>query len=476
MSAVQPERVIPRPSERRRRHAGSAATSRPDITVIADPEARRDLRIEPTFGNAATFVAIGVLGVAASASGFLFLGVSQRESTSSAILLVPLVAGLAYAALSRWISSAHGRWFASLLFAALGVRLAAAVPRLMGGADAPIYQREGVRIARSLRSLDFGVSTGRSIPGTGAVRYFSGIVNVFTFGNYLGTFLVFVLIAFIGQCAFLLGIKPITTLRQFQIVAVLLAFSPTMMFWPSSVGKESLVIFGIGLTAFGASKIYDRSWAGLPPVLFGVFATGMARPHVAMITLLALLVGLFARQAKSRGRLASHVALLAVVIVGSMWTAGASAQIFELESLDGLSDVTAALDFAQDRTSQDQAQFTAPRVERPQDFPWAAVTVLFRPFPWEVNTAVALLSAVEGLVLALLVLAAAPGVLLQLPRAMQRGQLLFAIAFSSVFIFMFSAIGNFGILSRQRSQVIPFVLLLIAFGLAVDRSRGKARS
>jgi len=48
---------------------------------------------------------------------------------------------------------------------------------------------------------------------------------------------------------------------------------------------------------------------------------------------------------------------------------------------------------------------------------------------------------------------------------------LFAVAFTSVFIFLFSAIGNFGILSRQRAQVIPFVLLIIAFGLGAERRR-----
>ena len=47
--------------------------------------------------------------------------------------------------------------------------------------------------------------------------------------------------------------------------------------------------------------------------------------------------------------------------------------------------------------------------------------------------------------------------------------LLLSIAFTAVFVYLFSAIGNFGILSRQRAQVLPFVLVLVAVGVAADR-------
>lgn len=475
MSSVDNQRVIPRPSERRRQLSTSARDISPDISIVVEPpDGGRS--VEPKMaGNASLFLSIGLIGAAVSTCGFLLLAISQREATASAIVIVPLAATAVYAALSKSISVAHGKWFGSLLFAAWGLRLAAAVPRLMGGADAPIYQREGVRISASLRNFDFGVSTGRSVPGTGAVRYLSGVVNVFTFGDYLATFIVFVLIAFVGQCAFLLGAKRTLSSRRFELVALLVAFSPTMIFWPSSLGKESVVLLGIGLTVYGASRLYEREWSGLPPVIFGIFAIGMVRPHVAMIMMLALLIGLLARETKTRGRVAVHAALLGVVLAGAMWAAASSAELFGLESLDGLADVNAALDLAQDRTSQDQAQFVAPRVEGPADFPWAVVTVLFRPFPWEAGSAVALLSAAEGAVMAVLTVIAAPGILMQLPKAMQRGQLLLAISFVSVFIFVFSAIGNFGILSRQRSQVVPFVLLLIAIGLAADRAANRAK-
>lgn len=455
------QRVIPRPSERRLRAAPRESTSTREV--------------KSSGGVHATLASIGWVAGLASAVAFGVLGITGREDSTLGVVIVPVVLVAGWGVLRRLVSARHGCYLGSLLFAGLGVRMLASVPRLVGGADSPIYQREGLRIADGLRSLQFDIATGRSIPGTGAVRYFTGIVNVFTGSTYIATFLVFTTVAFVGQVYFLLGVKSSLNATQFRILAIAITFSPTLAFWPSSIGKESLALFGIGVGVFGTSRLYDRRWDGVVPVLVGFFAVGMVRPHVAMVLLAGLLVGLFARRAHTRGRVATHALLLLLVVAGSMWMAGASADLFGLERLDGIADVTAALDFAQERTSQDQARFVAARVSTVADYPWAVVTVLFRPFPWEAPNAFAMISALEGVVLAGLLLRAIPGFAHQGKLLFQRGQLLFAVGFTSVFIFLFSAIGNFGILSRQRAQVIPFVLVIAAFGLGAERRKEASR-
>ena len=469
MSASQRQRAIPRPSERRR----SSYSIGSGLEFVSPTDPGRTSVPPESSGRASLFWTIGLLCVLGSAVGFGFLGLTGREDTLVGALAVPVAGVAALFAIRRWVSQTEGQWFGAVVFAGFGLRLLAAVPRLMGGADAPLYQSTGAQIAVSLRRLNFSVETGRSIPGTGAVRYLSGIVNVFTGSTYLLTFLVFVGFAIIGQVAFLRGVRGTLTVRQFRLLSLLMMFSPTLAFWPSSIGKESPVLLGIGLVVLGASRLYERSWSGVPHVLFGVFAIGMVRPHVAILVLVSMLVGLFARRAHTRGRLLSHSAVLLVVIVGSMWAAGASATLVGLESLDGLSDLGAALDFTEDRTSQDNSRFVAPRVESVRDYPWAAVTVLFRPFPWEAAGPLGILSGIEGVAVLALAISALPGIVSQARNVMERGQLLFTAAYISIFIFLFSAIGNFGILSRQRAQVIPFVLLIIAFGLAAEGRRQK---
>jgi hypothetical protein len=67
----------------------------------------------------------------------------------------------------------------------------------------------------------------------------------------------------------------------------------------------------------------------------------------------------------------------------------------------------------------------------------------------------------------ILVLLCNPRRLRTIPRAFtQRAYVAFSIGFAALFVYGFAAIGNFGILSRQRTQVFPFVLVLAALPLA----------
>ena len=45
---------------------------------------------------------------------------------------------------------------------------------------------------------------------------------------------------------------------------------------------------------------------------------------------------------------------------------------------------------------------------------------------------------------------------------MRTPYVVFALAYTAMFVLAFSAIGNFGLLTRQRTQVLPFVLVLLA--------------
>lgn len=473
------QRVIPRPSELRsngqHRQLGASEVALADDLTI-------DLGLSPTVGADPALVepeqtswpiaslrVVGVLGGIAAGVAFGALGLFGKAETSAGAIAAPLLVVIGAVFIQKFARPRLGEFAAAVVLAGFGARLAGAVPRLVTGADAEVYQREGVRIAQSLRVLDLGVETGRSVPGTGTVRYVSGIVNVFTFGNYVTTFLVFVSIAFIGQVFLLFAAQPALSTKQMRVFTVLVMFSPTMVYWPSSIGKESLVLFGVGLSFFGVSRLYDRSWLGLAPLLIGGLAVGLVRPHVSMLLLAGLFTGLFSRSSGTKRKFAIHLVVLTLFIVGAMLATGASARLFNFESFDGVGDVSAVLDFTEDRTTQDASEFKAARVNSITDYPMAVVTVLFRPFLWEASGVPAMMSALEGVGLGLLSLYAVGGILSQFKVIASRGQLLFAASYTSIFIFVFAAIGNFGILSRQRAQVIPFVLLLIAVGVGAGR-------
>ena len=450
-------RVIPRPSEHRPVGPTPAVAMHGDggHPRIDDPESG--------------YRWFGHLGCAAAAVAFGLLGVLGRAPTLPALLIVPAIAAATLAVLNRWVRPRVGIGFVSILFAGLALRLLGSIPRLLAAADAELYQREGERLAASFRQLDFAAPTGRAIPGTGSLRYLAGLVNVATGSSYVTTYLVFVALAFVGQVLFLLGVRRVLTSKQFRLATLLVMLWPSMAYWPSSIGKEAAVVFGLGLFTLGGARLYEREYRGVGVAGLGLAAVAMVRPHVALILLIALVVGLFAWRVGQRSRLVLHVAALSLVAAGAMWLTDASASLVGLEQFAAIEDVSAALDFAQARTSQDQARFAAVRVDSFLSYPWAAVTVLVRPFPWEAPNALALLSSIEGATLALLATMALPGLIGERAKFLTRGLLLNAAVFSAVFVFLFSALGNFGILTRQRVQVIPFVLLFIAIGLGYER-------
>jgi hypothetical protein len=147
--------------------------------------------------------------------------------------------------------------------------------------------------------------------------------------------------------------------------------------------------------------------------------------------------------------------------------AGAFVTVHQAADFAGVSSVSAnnvdsAIDDTADRTNGGNSSFNSAKVNSPLDFPNAAITVVFRPFLFEANNAQMLIAAAEGSVLMLLFALSAPR-LRSLPRRLRRQPyLLMCIFYSGMFIYAFSNFSNFGIVTRERVQVLPFVLVFLA--------------
>jgi hypothetical protein len=86
---------------------------------------------------------------------------------------------------------------------------------------------------------------------------------------------------------------------------------------------------------------------------------------------------------------------------------------------------------------------------------------MFRPLPGEAPGAEGVLAGAEGLVLIALALLSSKA-LIQLPRHMVRTPYVtFALGYVLGFGYVFSVIANFGILTRQRTQVLPMLFVLL---------------
>ena len=354
-----------------------------------------------------------------------------------------------------------------LIVAALCLRIVGACMRFVvlvtyygGMGDAVGYFREGMVLAPYFQGLDFSPLTNPAFWfnqrwwGTTTIYWFSGIVLAFLGNTMLGEFLVFSLISFLGLVFFAIAFK-----RSFPAVPVTnyarwVWLFPSLWFWPSSVGKESLVLLGLGLAVMGLVGRRDRiHWL---PLAAGIALVFMIRPQFAALFL--------------------AVAILAYWLgLGSQWTAGKSIQGLVIGGLSiaviavglrtsgmasfDLEGVQEYVEAEPGRTVGGGSGIAAPTVGT-VGLGWAFVNVLFRPFPWEGDSVAVLASSIELVFLWILILRHRKKARQSL-MGWRRSRLL---RLSAAFIFAYAfSLGmmasNLGIIARQRIFLFPFIFI-----------------
>lgn len=395
----------------------------------------------------------------------------------SGLVAGPLLAAIVAPLINKLAASESRFDLGSILWAGLGLKFLATVARYLtvyslydGGGDAATYDEHGVRLAESFRAFDFSVEVAQQVPGTGFLRYVTGLVYVFTFDDQFAGFLVFATFTFVGVLAAIAAVRTALPDADHKLYVALVMLWPSLLFWPASIGKDSWMVMAIGLTSWGAAKMYTRERGGFVLAGVGLAASAMLRPHVTLLLFVAMFAGYLLRPGRPRpsrrgrapgggGGFAKVLGVVALLVVGSI-VATETEQFFEIGELS-TEGVNEALAETSRRSTQGGGGFTPVDVSNPSNYPWAAVTVLLRPFPFEAHNAQALVSSMEGLVL-LGLLARSWRALVNVPRLLRRRPYVaYGAAYTLMFVYAFAAIGNFGILSRQRSQLLPLLFVFV---------------
>jgi len=364
-----------------------------------------------------------------------------------------------------------GMELAGLFRLSLALKLLATLPRYLTRADSRDYYRVGRILADEFRSLNFVVDPGRAVPGTGTIRYLTGLVEVVTVGDEFATFLVFSMFGFVATILFVEAFHTAMPSVDPRRYTLLVLFWPSLIYWPSSIGKDAVMLLGLSLIAMGVARLLHHRVGGIIWVVPGLLIAGLVRPHVALIAATAAVCAMVVKsRSKSVGGMVLRVGVIISLILGG---AVASNAVESSLNIDGLNPtgLTAALDLVNRRSTQGGSGFVAARIDTPLDFPRGFVTVMFRPFPYEAGSIAMLITAVEAMVLAALVVAAIPRIFSAMRNIRADAYLVYAIAFMIVFAYLFSAMGNFGILARQRTMVLPLVLVLVGLPTPKDRVR-----
>jgi hypothetical protein len=289
--------------------------------------------------------------------------------------------------------------------------------------------------------------------------------------SVIGGFLVFSWIGFGGLLLCYRAARIAVPDLEGKRYAGLLFFLPSMAFWPSSIGKEAIVTLGLGLTTYGAARVFTYLRLGLVTVASGLTLSFLIRPHIAALLAASFAIGYLVRPTLQRTALSplAKAAGAVVISVAGIYVVAKAAQSLGLDSATSTGD---ELSRRGTLSETGGSAFEASPISSLQDVPSAALSVFFRPFPWEAGSAQVLIAAAEGTAILGLVMAAWRRVGAGL-RRIREPYILMSVIFLLGFLYAFSQFGNFGILARQRVQALPFLLLLITL---VPSSRTKAAS
>lgn len=388
----------------------------------------------------------------------------SSDSVGLAFVLAVVAAGL-----GLLLSSKLSRTLRIVLAIGLALRVIGSFARygvLMhiyeGNGDSIRYHRVGLEYAERFSVLDFSplwntaMWESHSWWGTQFMFFPSGLVLTVIGPTLLGEFVVFSLFAYVGLALLVLAFHRTVRSSETHRYAAWIFLFPSLWFWPSSVGKEAIVLLGIGLATFGFVGKYGR--ISVLPLLSGVALLFSIRPQIAAVFIVcALLSQTISR--RSQWTLGSwlQAGIVAVVGLTTIWYAGRELGIGTLDA-EGFQDYVEG-----DAARRVGGGSSIDAVPTDWDgIPIALLNVLTRPFPWETRNFMMLISATEIWGLWFLVAWRRRNVLSAL-RNWRTNRL---VTFSFAFIVIYSIglgmmMSNLAIIARQRIFLLPFLFVLL---------------
>ncbi|HEX5613919.1 MAG TPA: hypothetical protein VFZ83_02080 [Acidimicrobiia bacterium] len=416
----------------------------------------------PLWAAAAFFVA-GILFVVT----LLYALQTGNRNVLGGLLIVPPLAVITAFIARRLADVDRDNMVVSLVMGGFALKMIGAAVRYgvaydaYGGAiDATGYHTSGRELAAQFRHFDFATDLPGRLVGTNFVRVVTGVFYTITPATRLTGFLIFSWIAFLGAIFYWRAFKVAMPGANTHKYALLLFVMPSMLYWPSAIGKDAWMMLTLGLCALGVSRLLTRGIAsGILFVALGVYGVSMVRPHVGILVMNGLVFGALLNTGKGRSPMRIFL-VVGVVLVVAVSVMSRTQEFFGVESINRES-FEEVLDDTASRTSQGGSEYDPVRVRTPIDLPLAFGTVFYRPFVFEASNAQLVASAVEGMLLALLTALSWPS-LKRVPRELRKSPYLgYCVGAILTFIVAFSAFSNFGILARQRMQIVPLFYALL---------------
>lgn len=307
----------------------------------------------------------------------------------------------------------------------------------------------------------------------------AAIFGIITFDTYSSIALFFAVLGYSGMWAIYSSLVKIYPSICLQLAIAFFAI-PSVVFWGSGVMKDTLTLSAVGWVTYGVLQliVFKKRWVGYYLIItVSIWVIYTIKIYILICLIPVLLIWVFLNKMKNIKSLILRYLLqpifFSIPLIISIYGLTYITQGNERYSFDNLLS-TAEI------TALDNSQWTV-RAEgsayslRDYDFSSTGLIrkfipavwlTLFRPYIWEVNSFVMILSALESLALFLFTvfLVFKSGILNCIKQITTQPVIIMCLLFTISFGFAVGvSAGNFGSLVRYKIPIMPFFVSALFF-------------
>lgn len=401
----------------------------------------------------------------------LILGVSLPSNPIVGLAIAGILFGIGRPIIVRVAHAENNPWLVRILTASLLLHLLAAPLQIWvvdhfynGIADWLRYDNQGSVLASSYRHFDFSVP-GRRLLGDGMVSAIAACVFAIIGVNQVGAFLIFSFWAWLGLLFFYRAFSLTFAGANHRRYAILLFFLPSLIFWTADVSKEAIMTLSLGLAAFGAAKVLARRRGGFVLLIIGSAIGGAVRPNELLLLLAGFCIALMILPAGPRrtlggvrrvGAVAFLFVLLGVSVYLTLHFLRSSGGSFSLQQIS-TTDKGSTAGFGSSNVNYSPG---------PKGFFHDIYTVLLDPLGYNAHGNGERLASVENFVILCVILSSWRQLRILMRASFARPYVLLCAIYSLGFIYTFAALGNLGLITRERTLLFPFLLVVLSIPLS----------
>lgn len=397
------------------------------------------------------------------------IGALLYSNPFAALVVGALLVALGRPIIVRVAAAERKPWLVRILTISLLLHLLAGPAQIFvidhfykGVADWNRYVTRGSLLAPGFRHLDFHIVPGSigGIISNGSVSIAAGVVFAIVGSNQIGGFFVFAFLSWLGTVMFFRAFSLTFGSIGSRRYAYVIFFMPSIIFWTADVSKEAIMILSLGVATYGAAKVLAHRRGGISLVILGVSLGILIRPNELLVAMAGFTVAMMVAPASGRRAREGTRRVARTLFFGAILGVSIFLTLHYLHSANSSLSLTKIAK----NNSGSGAGFGSsgvPYSTSPLTYPRDFYEILFNPLPINFHGTGELLAAAENSFIIGLILVSLRQLRMVPRAAFARAYVMMCVVYSLIFVYTFASLGNLGLITRERTLLFPYLMVLL---------------